>query len=214
MNKAKKYKGVIGIDEVGRGPLAGPVTVCAIYIENTKLVKKDIFEDNIRDSKKIKKTTRNSIYLTISKNRYLKTNIKYSISSVSAKYIDKYGIQASIKKCVDKSLSDLKALGILIEKIPIHMDAGLVSSHKNLRQSNFIRGDESFTEIALASIMAKEERDIYMQKLHKVFSKYNWQKNVGYGTKKHREAIDRYGITKYHRISYLKAFKQFDKTDN
>ena len=204
--KNRERKEVIGIDEVGRGPLAGPVTVCAVYIKDSSQVKNDLFNGTIRDSKKISKSIRNKIYLTITKNRYFNTTIKYSIFSKSAKYIDKYGIQKATQVCVDSCLENLHKQGVSITKIKAHLDAGLSLSNKKIEQESFIKGDERFVEIALASILAKESRDKYMRGKHKLYPKYFWDKNVGYGTKDHRQSIKKFGITKLHRISYIKAF--------
>lgn len=212
MIKSRK-KGVIGVDEVGRGPLAGPVTVCAVYIEDAKQVKKDLFNNTVRDSKKISKVLRNNIFLTVSKNRYLNTGIRYSIFSRSAKYIDKYGIQKATRECLDNCLADLNKKGVNIVSLDINMDAGLKASDIKLKQRAFVKGDEKYVEIALASILAKESRDKYMRGLHKKHSNYFWDKNVGYGTKDHRKSIEKFGITKYHRTTYLKGFKLFDKTE-
>ena len=90
-----KVNPVIGIDEVGRGPLAGPVTVCAVYLKDSKRAKFEYFNNTIRDSKRLSLTRRNNIYLIIRKNRKL-NNIEYAVSSRSVKHIDKYGINNSI----------------------------------------------------------------------------------------------------------------------
>lgn len=206
-------KGVIGIDEVGRGPLAGPVTLCAVYIENVGIVKKDIFQSTIRDSKKLSKDKRNNIYSIIRENRYLKTKVIYTVFSKSAKYIDKYGISKATKECLKLCMKELAKNGVDIYEINTNLDAGLVIPIKGLKQNSFIKGDETYTEIALASIIAKETRDNYMKKLSKIHPEYFWNKNVGYATKDHREMIKKYGITKYHRKTYLKAFELFDKTE-
>lgn len=208
-NPAKK--GVIGIDEVGRGPLAGPVTVCAVYIENEKKVKKDIFQNTIRDSKKLTKLNRNKIYQTIRHKRYLDMKIEYAICSRTAAYIDRHGISKATQQCLLSCLRILKAKDIDIEEIRINLDAGLVIPLKTVKQESFIKGDERFTEIALASVMAKVTRDTHMERLAKHYNGYAWERNVGYGTKDHRKAIQKIGITKYHRKTYLKAFRLFDK---
>lgn len=222
MNKSiegiKKYKplynrGVIGVDEVGRGPLAGPVTVCAVYILDTSTVKADIFNSTIRDSKKLSKTRRNNIFQTFRKNRYSNTKVIYSISSRNSNFIDKYGIQLATQSCVKSCLKKLNKLGVNIYKIPINLDAGLKTGVLYLKESSFVKGDENYTEIAIASIIAKEVRDMYMTKLSRVYSEYKWDKNVGYGTKDHIKAIKKHGITKFHRSTYLKGFKLFDKTE-
>lgn len=206
-------KGSIGIDEVGRGPLAGPVTVCACFVEDENEVKQVIFGNTVRDSKKIQKSLRNNIYLTIRQNRLLKTKIKYVVSSRSATYIDTYGISKAVQACLLTCLNSLLKQGVDITKIPIRLDAGLKVPLNNVQQESFVKGDERFTEIALASIIAKVTRDTYMERLAKTHHEYGWEKNVGYGTKTHRDSIRKNGITKYHRKSYLKAFKQFDKTE-
>ncbi|MFA6608711.1 MAG: ribonuclease HII [Candidatus Paceibacterota bacterium] len=213
MSKSKTTQGVIGIDEVGRGPLAGPVTLCAVYLENEEMVKSDIFQNIIRDSKKISKPSRYNIYSIIRENRYLKSRIIYAIASRSAEHIDKYGINKSVSQCIRSCVNELRKKGIPINELKINLDAGLVVPIKELKQESFIKGDEKYTEIALASILAKETRDSYMKKLSKKHPEYFWDKNVGYATKKHREMIKKYGITKYHRKLYLKAFELFDKAE-
>lgn len=207
-------KNVIGIDEVGRGPFAGPVTVCAVYIEDTKQITKDLFENTIRDSKRIKKSLRNKIYTTIRNNRYIKTKIIYAISSRSAKYIDAHGLRLALRSCVRSCLRSLEKQTVPTRSIAIHLDAGLCVAEKGYNQKSFVKGDEKFAEIALASIIAKEYRDSYMISLSKKYPVYAWDRNVGYGTQEHCEAITQHGITKFHRISFLKGFKQFEKTEN
>lgn len=205
--------GAIGIDEVGRGPFAGPVTVCAVYIEDKNKVLKDILNNTIRDSKKINKSLRFNIYQTIRKKRYIRTRIEYAISSCSAQYIDKYGIVQAIQVCAKRCIDKLRKKGVAVEEILIRTDAGLIIPDETLTQKSFIKGDESYVEIALASIIAKEWRDAYMTKLAKAHPEYLWERNAGYGTKGHASAIREYGITKYHRKSYLKGFKLFDKAE-
>jgi ribonuclease HII len=206
-------KGVIGIDEVGRGPLAGPITVCAVYIEDETRILKDIFHDTIRDSKSISKHLRSNIYQTIRKNRYSNTRVEYAITSKSAAYIDAHGIQKATKDCIEACMISLKKKGIEITQVSVRLDAGLVVPFE-CAQEQFIKGDERYVEIALASILAKEHRDAYMKNIAKAYSGYEWEYNVGYGTKRHREAILQRGVTKYHRMSYLKAFKHLDKADS
>ncbi len=209
--RVKKPKGVIGVDEVGRGPLAGPVTLCAFYVEDEKEALKEIFNNTIRDSKKLNKTKRLNIYQIIRKNRLIKTRVEYAISSRSAEYIDKYGISHAVRQCLLSCMRILAKKGVEIEKLTVRLDAGLKIPLENITQQSFVKGDERFVEIALASIMAKVSRDMYMEKLTKEHNQYGWERNVGYGTVDHREAIKKIGITKYHRRTYLKAFKLFDK---
>ncbi len=199
-------KGVIGFDEVGRGPLAGPVTLCAFYLEDDKEALKEIFGNTIMDSKKLNKSNRLKIYQIIKKNRLIKTRIEYAISSRSAQYIDRHGISHAIRQCLLSCMRTLSKKDIEIDKLTIRLDAGLTIPLKNLKQESFVKGDERFVEIALASIMAKVSRDMYMERLTKEHNEYGWESNAGYGTKDHREAIKHTGITKYHRRTYLKNF--------
>lgn len=211
--RSKNRRGVIGIDEVGRGPLAGPVTLCAVYMEDEKIIKRQIFNDIIRDSKKLRKSLRGKIYQTVRHKRYSNTRLEYAIASRSAAYIDRHGISKAVKQCLLSCMRNLEAKGIKIEEIDIHLDAGLVIPLETVKQSSFIKGDERFTEIALASIMAKVTRDAYMNRLSKQHKEYSWERNVGYGTKEHRASIEKIGVTRYHRKTYLKAFKLFDKLE-
>jgi ribonuclease HII len=202
--KSLLNKGVIGIDEVGRGPFAGPVTLCAVYIEDSRIIKRDIFHKTIRDSKKLSNISRNKIYTTIRKNRELKTKVIYAISSRGATYIDKKGINKAIKQCLLSCVRSLIKQKVPVYSLKIQLDAGLIIPLNGLNQKSFVKGDEKYVEIALASVLAKEWRDNYMKKLAKEHDKYLWDKNMGYGTLDHRNAIKKYGVTKYHRVSYLK----------
>jgi ribonuclease HII len=206
-------RGVIGIDEVGRGPLAGPVTVCACYIEDEKEVRKEMFGDTVRDSKKLKKSLRSSIYQTIRYKRYLNGRIEYAVSSRSAAYIDRHGISKAVKQCLVSCVRSLERKGVQTEGVSIKLDAGLHVPLPNLSQKSFVKGDERYTEIALASILAKVSRDAYMEKLSLEHGEYAWHKNAGYGTKEHCKAIEKKGVTKFHRRTYLKGFKLFDKAE-
>lgn len=202
-DRIKVAQSVIGIDEVGRGPLAGPVTVCAFYLRDEIAAKQEYFNNSIRDSKKLTLARRNNIYLIIRKNRKL-NNIDFVVSKRSAKHIDKNGINNSIHSCIISCLCKLEKKGVKINHIKINLDGGLKIKMDNIDQSTYIRGDEKYAEIALASIVAKISRDKYMKKLAKKYQGYDFENNVGYGTKKHIIAIKKMGITKYHRISYLK----------
>ncbi len=209
----KPQGGVIGIDEVGRGPLAGPVTVCAFYIADEitkKWLKKVLFGERIKDSKKLKKELRINIFRIIRKNGKLKNSVKYSISSRSAMYIDRHGISKAIQACTLSCIGSLSKQGLDIHTMKINLDAGLSIPMDSLKQESFVKGDEKYLEIALASILAKVTRDTHMERLARVHTEYGWESNVGYGTLAHGVAIRKYGITKHHRTSYLKGFKLLD----
>ncbi len=198
----KPAKGFIGIDEVGRGPLAGPVTVGAVYISDPKAALSEYFGNTIRDSKKLSICNRINIYLTIRKNKKNKSII-YAVSSRDAKYVDKHGITKAIHSCMLECLRKLEKKGVPVFATPIRLDGGLRIQDSSLQQEAFIKGDEKYVEIALASIVAKVTRDTYMKKLAKDYPAYGFETNVGYGTKIHKEAIKKHGITKYHRLTYL-----------
>lgn len=199
-------KCVIGIDEVGRGPLAGPVTVCAAYLLDENAIKKLIFNKTIRDSKMIKKDNRINIFKTIRKNSKLNKQVIYSISSRSAKYIDRNGINNSIKACVGSCLRSLEKKGVDVKNVNIKLDGGLYLDKSFKKQKTYIKGDENHVSIAIASIIAKVSRDKYMEEISKTNSDYLWDKNSGYGTKLHIKIIKEKGITKYHRKSYLRSY--------
>lgn len=203
----------IGIDEVGRGPLAGPITVCAVCLEDKQVVLRDLFQGRLSDSKKINKLLRNNIYLTIRKNRYNNSKVLYAISSRDSAYIDRHGISKAASACVRSCLQQLRKKGVRVEGAEINLDAGLFAPKELGNQAQFIKGDERFVEIALASILAKEWRDAHMRKISKGYPEYGWEKNVGYGTLEHRKAISKNGMTEYHRKTFCKAFKQLDKTE-
>ena len=199
-------KNVIGIDEVGRGPLAGPVIVCAAYLLNETTIKKVIFNKTIRDSKMLKKDNRINIFKTIRKNSKLKNKVIYSISSRSAKHIDKNGINNSIRSCVCSCLKSLKKKGVDVNSVNIKLDGGLYLDKSFKKQKTYIKGDENHASIAIASIIAKVSRDKYMEKISKNNPEYLWNKNSGYGTKFHVKIIKEKGITEHHRKSYLKSY--------
>lgn len=216
-------KYIVGIDEVGRGPLAGPVTLCACIISEDFNVKSVFKDGKIKDSKKLKKDNRNKVYQTILNLRKLE-KIDFAISSRSAEYIDKYGISKAIKSCIKSVLNNLASRVIPAEAgtqstqrsrvaqpsikcdVEIVLDGSLYAPEKYKNQKTIIKGDEKELSIALASIIAKYNRDSYMKKLEKQVGIYGWDKNSGYGTVKHLEAIKKHGITKYHRKTYLKNY--------
>jgi ribonuclease HII len=103
--------------------------------------------------------------------------------------------------------------GVDIYGVLIRTDAGIHVHDTNVLQKAYIKGDERFTEIALASILAKETRDAYMHNLHTNNPEYGWNTNAGYGTEKHRTALQVHGTTKYHRHSFLQSFKQLQNKE-
>ena len=183
---------IIGTDEAGRGPAAGGVYAAAVYFpEITDGLIKDL--EILNDSKKLTPKKRDSIYDVILNNTLNK------IVCVEVDEIEKINILNSSLKAMNTACSNIMQEGALT----------LVDGNKLIRNYNYpqkfiIKGDSKSASIAAASILAKVTRDRYMLKLHDEFPMYNWAKNAGYLTREHINAIDKYGLTKYHRPSFLR----------
>ena len=175
-----------GTDEAGRGCLAGPVTAAAVILP------KDIYIPKLNDSKKLTENQRNKLRKEIE----LKA-IAFSVEHVMQDEIDKINILNASIKAMHKALGKL----CVIPKF-IAVDGNQFKPFKKIPHKCIIKGDAKFQSIAAASILAKTHRDEYMKLIHQKFKNYFWNKNKGYPTKKHREAIKKYGITKYHRKSF------------
>lgn len=192
-----KYEGKIiaGIDEAGRGPLAGPVVAAAVIIDQGNMI------NGINDSKKLNAKYRELLYKQITE------NYKWSVGIVQPQEIDEINIlQATIKACYI-------AEKMLNTKTGIKADIVLVDGNMkfdDIRFKSIIKGDNKSISIAAGSIVAKVTRDRIMQNLAKTYSLYGWEKNFGYGTAKHMQAIADYGLTIWHR----KSFKLKGISDN
>ena len=195
----KDFEVIFGLDEVGRGPLAGPLTVTAVGIKTEKILKeeKELLEIGIKDSKKL--TEKRRIKIVEQARPFLQDLFTIHISN---EQIDQIGIAKSFQKACLKIANQIsqkyKKTLILsdyftIKKLP-----------KNLKNLAIKNGDNISLSISLAAIFAKVSRDNLMQKLHKEFPFYHWDKNKGYGTNSHIQAIKEKGISKYHRKTFLK----------
>jgi len=180
-----KNNSIAGVDEVGRGCLAGPVFAAAVILN------KDINIKDIKDSKKI--TFKNRILLS----EYIKKNSIYAIGTASVEEIYNINIlNASL-------LSMARALNKLKEKPSIaYIDGIYAPKNLKIECKTFIKGDEKITCISAASIIAKAARDLFMINLAKKYPRYLWQKNFGYGTRAHLIGLKKYGITKHHRKKF------------
>ena len=175
-----------GCDEVGRGCIAGPVIAAAV------ILKKNYKNHKIIDSKK----------LTAKMRKYLEKEIKndaldWAVASINNVKIDKHNILNASILAMHKALDKLK-----LRPEFIVVDGNKFNPYRRTEHECIINGDNKFLSIAAASILAKNYRDIYMTKLSNIYSEYSWETNFGYPTRAHREAIKRYGITKYHRKSF------------
>jgi len=180
----KKINKIAGVDEVGRGCLAGPVFAAAVILNN------GIDTKDIKDSKKI------SFNKRIELCEYIKQNSIYALGSATVEEIDKINILNASLLSMKRALSKLRL------KPAIAYIDGPFAPKLNIKYKTFIKGDEKITCIAAASIIAKVSRDLFMIKLSNKFPKYSWHKNFGYGTKDHLYGLKKYGITKHHRKKF------------
>lgn len=189
---------IIGTDEAGRGPAAGGVFAAAVCFEKvTDALIKDLAILN--DSKKLTAKKRNSIYDVI------KNSTLNEIVCVEVDEIEKINILNASLKAMNLACSAI----ISNSDVIVLVDGNKLIKNFNYPQQFVIKGDSKSASIAAASILAKVTRDRYMEKLHEEFPMYNWAKNAGYLTKEHLDAIDKHGLCKYHRPSFLR--KHFEK---
>jgi ribonuclease HII len=196
---ASKVKFVVGIDEVGRGPLAGPVAVCAFKMRTNFNAKSF---GRIKDSKKLTPEKRQGIFYKLAKLKKEKI-VNYFVCYESARKIDKIGLSRAIKSCLEKALGKLKCKP---NECLVLLDGGLKAPQKYKNQKTIIKGDEKERAIAFASIVAKVRRDALMCKLSKKYPKYSFEIHKGYGTKRHCEAIKKNGLCFEHRKCFCKNF--------
>ena len=174
-----------GVDEVGRGCLAGPVFSAAV------ILKKNVNTKNIKDSKQI--SFKKRILLA----KYIKKNSIYSIGIASVKEINNLNILNASLLSMKRALNKLKYKPLIA-----YIDGPFVPKNLKIKCKSFIKGDEKIKSIAAASIIAKVERDLFMINLAKKFPIYRWNKNFGYGTAEHLSILKKYGVTKHHRKKF------------
>ncbi|HEY4490124.1 MAG TPA: ribonuclease HII [Candidatus Paceibacterota bacterium] len=195
MSKINKY--IIGIDESGRGPLAGPIAVGAVLFRKKSYLK---YFSGIRDSKKLSKKQREQ-WFKLAKIEKIKERIEYKVSCVSNTVIDKKGItyatECAIKRC-------LKRLGINPWECFVYLDGSLKAPNEYHNQRTIIGGDDKLRCISLAAVIAKVVRDKKMKKYSLIYPQYGFDSHNGYATREHRKKIKHFGTSKIHRISFLK----------
>ena len=195
----EKIRYIIGIDEVGRGPLAGPVTVCAFAILDHELARLD--EVGAKDSKVLSEQKRDIVAKRL-KDLTERGLCTYQIASTSPEIIDRNGLTKAIQMAVE---SVLKKLNIHPEHADIYLDGGLRAPRKFFRQHTIIHGDGMVPVISCASVLAKVYRDSLMNKYDLKFPEYGFYNHKGYGTPEHYKAIRKHGISPIHRRLFLKG---------
>jgi ribonuclease HII len=175
-----------GIDEAGRGCYAGPVFAAAVILP------KDFYHPLLNDSKQLKEKERDLLRPIIEKE-----SIAHAVAKVDEGVIDHVNILQATYMAMHNAVKDLGELPQLLL-----IDGNRFKPYPSIPHQCFIKGDGRFAAIAAASILAKTYRDEYMVKLHKDFPQYGWNKNKGYGTAIHRQAIEQHGLCRYHRKSF------------
>ncbi len=185
-SKFSEFEIECGTDEAGRGCLAGPVTAAAIILPE------DFRLDLLNDSKQLSEKIREKLKPIIEEKA-----ISFSVKHLEPEIIDEINI-------LNASIKAMQECIIQLDPNPhyIIVDGNRFKPINNIPFSTIVKGDSKFMSIAAASVLAKTYRDAYMDKIHEEFPMYNWKKNKGYPTQEHREAIRKYGTTKYHRMSF------------
>lgn len=175
-----------GTDEAGRGCLAGPVTAAAVILPEN-------FENKIlNDSKQLTEKARKKLRPIIEEQA-----VSFAVTHLEPVVIDDINILNASIKAMQESILKLNP-----KPEYIIVDGNRFKPVLDIPHSCIVKGDAKFMSIAAASVLAKTYRDEYMNKIHEEFPMYNWKQNKGYPTKEHREAIRKYGVTKYHRMSF------------
>lgn len=213
VKKSGRY--IVGIDEVGRGPVAGPVTVCAFCVDThickvSNLINMISRQSNVRcfDSKSVSPDKRQYIAkLLYELQKDESKGLYFSIKSKPAKHIDQKGISRCISELINLNLRQLnKKISADIFDTVVLLDGGLKAPAKYIYQQTIIKGDTIEPVIGFASILAKVYRDGYMKKNSKKYPRYDLEVHKGYGTKKHLDIIKKHGLCVEHRRSFLTGY--------
>ena len=188
--RRKGYKNILGIDEAGRGPLAGPLVIAGVILPV------DFDHEEINDSKQVSDKKRRELFNIIKENA-----LEIVINVVDVETIDKLNILRATKEGMQEIVRNVgdKCDAVFVDAVKLDDMGKPVLS--------LIKGDALSQSIAAASIIAKVTRDDIMMELDKEYPEYNFKKNKGYGTKDHLMALDKYGVTKHHRMSYAPVYK-------
>ena len=186
--RQKGYKFICGVDEAGRGPLAGPVCAAAVILPP------DCIIDGLNDSKKISEKKREMLFEQI-----IQKAVSYSVAYGTLEEIEKYNLLEATYLAMNRAIDGLsqKADFALI-------DGNRIPKNIKIPCETVVKGDSKSCSVAAASILAKVTRDRLMLEYDKKYPQYNFAKHKGYGTKAHYEAIKEYGVCEIHRLSFLK----------
>lgn len=234
------YEYLVGVDEAGRGPLAGPISVGVAIV--SKSFGWEVIP-GVNDSKKLSEKNREAIFLA-AKQLQKSGDLDFAVSMVSAKVIDKIGIVPAVNLAMNRALKrieqkagrgtkslmekngsiyrtkksktlcqnsdDSSPIDWTIDQCTVLLDGGLKAPEQYMHQETIIKGDRKEKVIGLASIMAKVTRDRYMRRAATLpaYTPYDFSAHKGYGTKTHREAIQKYGLTDEHRKSFCKFYTE------
>lgn len=187
---------MLGVDEVGRGPLAGPVAVGVVAIPEGFVVGKEF--PGVADSKKLSEKNREKIFEMIEK-RAERREVRFAVEFESAETIDKNGIVFAVRRALNRGVKKLAPDSALVK---IQLD-GALRAPPEYSQETIINGDELIPIISLASIVAKVSRDRLMKELSVQFPEYGFEKHKGYGTKLHYEMLKKFGPCAIHRKTFL-----------
>ncbi|OZM58583.1 ribonuclease HII [Lottiidibacillus patelloidae] len=181
---------IAGVDEVGRGPLAGPVVAASVILPE------DFYLAGLNDSKAVSESNRDFFYEEITKNA-----VSFGIGIVTPEEIDKINIYEATKVAMTKAINDMnnEAEHLLIDAMTLPVQTP---------QTSIIKGDANSVSIAASSIIAKVTRDRIMEEIHEKYPQYGFKNNMGYGTKEHLDALKTYGVTSVHRKSFAPVRNQ------
>ncbi len=188
-----RHRFLIGIDEAGRGPLAGPVSLAAVMVPADFNL---FFFRGIKDSKQLNERERETWYEKI---LHFGGGLEWSASFSSHSIIDRKGITKAVYQALSRTL---RMLPVDPEECRVLMDGGLKAPPEFIYQETLIRGDETVALIAAASIIAKVKRDRHMKSLARKFPQYGFDVHKGYGTDNHRQAIQSFGLSEIHRTTF------------
>lgn len=187
----KGYKAICGVDEAGRGPLAGPVCAAAVILPPNTII------DGVNDSKKLTEKKREALFDVIKE-----TAVSYSIAYASVEEIESINILNATMLAMKRA----------VEGLDVKVDYAMIDGNKmpplDIDGETIVKGDAKSMSIACASILAKVSRDRLLYEYAKEYPQYQFDKHKGYGTSAHREAILEYGPCPYHRMSFLKKIKK------